>query len=158
MNLVSTKSLSHRAADDMQAMIRSCLDLAKVYEHQSASYIDLKLTSLFIRLANERSVIADELQQYLYVDLTNLDGVRTVAKPPADDGETNYLTTPAEQLAALQETADCENELLKLADRLLAETAELSINSVMIEVRKLLKTGSRRVHSLHDIWKYKSPF
>lgn len=149
--------LNKETVEKMQKLIRANIDSYKGFREAADDVNDEQIATLFRDMADMRSVLATELQQF----------VEWNGEEAVEDGsvaglvhrcwvKTRSMINGGDATAILNEAERGEDHIKNAYEEVLKETAGSAMNDVLQRQYAQVKAGHDRVRDLRDIYRKKS--
>ncbi|GAA4460652.1 PA2169 family four-helix-bundle protein [Novipirellula rosea] len=156
MSLETKQSLSEATVKKLQKLIRANIDSYDGFRESAEELSDKKLATLFREIANERSALATELQNY----------VQWNGEEAEDDGSASAGVHRAwinvrsklnggDPYVVLIEAERGEDHIKNAYEEVLKDTAGSAMNDVLLSQYAVVKAGHDKVRDLRDAYKNK---
>tara|TARA_R110002073_G_scaffold149182_2_gene302670 strand:+ start:16329 stop:16799 length:471 start_codon:yes stop_codon:yes gene_type:complete len=156
MSLETKQSLSEATVKKLQKLIRANIDSYDGFRESAEELSDKKLATLFREIANERSALATELQNY----------VQWNGEEAEDDGSASAGVHRAwinvrsklnggDPYVILIEAERGEDHIKNAYEEVLKDTAGSAMNDVLLSQYAVVKAGHDKVRDLRDAYKNK---
>ncbi|WP_372719744.1 PA2169 family four-helix-bundle protein [Novipirellula sp.] len=156
MSLETKQSLSETTVKKLQKLIRANIDSYDGFRESAEELSDKKLATLFREIANERSALATELQNY----------VQWNGEEAEDDGSASAGVHRAwinvrsklnggDPYVILIEAERGEDHIKNAYEEVLKDTAGSAMNDVLLSQYAVVKAGHDKVRDLRDAYKNK---
>ncbi|WP_442509354.1 PA2169 family four-helix-bundle protein [Novipirellula sp. SH528] len=156
MSLETKQSLNEATVKKLQKLIRANIDSYDGFRESAEELSDKKLATLFREIANERSALATELQNY----------VEWNGEEAEDDGSASAGVHRAwinvrsklnggDPYVILIEAERGEDHIKNAYEDVLKDTAGSAMNDVLLAQYSVVKAGHDKVRDLRDAYKNK---
>jgi len=154
MTLETKNNLNEKTIDKLQKLIRANIDSYDGFKEAAESVENAPVKELFCKLAEKRSDMATELQQY----------VEWNGKDAEDDGSVAAAVhriwlnirikfTSGDTKAVLEEAERGEDHIKEAYEEVLKETAGSAMNDVLQKQYASVKAGHDQIRDLRDAFK-----
>ncbi|GAA5509621.1 PA2169 family four-helix-bundle protein [Novipirellula caenicola] len=156
MSLETKQSLSEATVKKLQKLIRANIDSYDGFRESAEELSDKKLATLFREIANERSALATELQNYVEWNGEEAedDGSATAGVHRAWINVRSKLNG-GDPYVILIEAERGEDHIKNAYEEVLKDTAGSAMNDVLLSQYAVVKAGHDKVRDLRDAYKNK---
>ncbi|TWU22320.1 hypothetical protein Pla52o_33760 [Novipirellula galeiformis] len=154
MSLETKHKLSETTLTKLQKLIRANIDAYDGFRESAEEVDDAALSTLFREIANERSALATELQNYVEWNGAEAedDGSATAGVHRAWINVRSKLNG-GDPYVILIEAERGEDHIKAAYEDVLKETAGSAMNDVLISQYAVVKAGHDKVRDLRDSYK-----
>ncbi|EMI19350.1 hypothetical protein RMSM_03737 [Rhodopirellula maiorica SM1] len=156
MSLETKQTLSEATVKKLQKLIRANIDSYDGFRESAEELSDKKLATLFREIANERSALATELQNYVEWNGEEAedDGSATAGVHRAWINVRSKLNG-GDPYVILIEAERGEDHIKNAYEEVLKDTAGSAMNDVLLSQYTVVKAGHDKVRDLRDAYKNK---
>ena len=156
MSLETKQSLNEATVKKLQKLIRANIDSYDGFRESAEELSDKKLATLFREIANERSALATELQNYVEWNGEEAedDGSATAGVHRAWINVRSKLNG-GDPYVILIEAERGEDHIKNAYEDVLKDTAGSAMNDVLLAQYSVVKAGHDKVRDLRDAYKNK---